>query len=156
MDRNRGKYFLVAGMSIALMLIVAGLAGASQNMRLGAARQGVGLARGFGMGQFVGGLNLTDLQKTRIKDILAENRVRILQTARNAVKARLDLISGVQGAAVELANAQAEVVNLKTQILEQIKSILTADQLTKLQQRQQLREQRLQKLLDRLNSRLGG
>jgi len=153
---NRRKHFLTGGLMLALMLISAATLPAAAQDNFGTARGRMGLARLFGARNFVSGLNLTADQKSQIKGILKSNKTQILQTTRDLVKARLDLTKGLPEAATEFANAQLQAANLRRQILEQIKPILAPDQLAKVQEKQQLREQRLQKLLDRLNSRIGG
>lgn len=158
MGRKSPKCFFLAGMSIMLVIFSAGFLAGQSGAR--AARQSLGLGMGFPqlleMQQIVAGLNLTDAQKTQIKDILTQNKTQILQAARDVTKAQLDMMQGVQDAATELANAQSEAMNLRTTILGQISPVLTADQLAKVQQRNQLRIERLQKRLAQLNSQLGG
>lgn len=157
MKRKIPRYFLLAGMGILMGIISAGFV-AGQN-RVRAARQGLaqrmGLPQLLEMQQFLGGLNLTDDQKAQIKGIFTQNKTQILLAARDVIKARLDMMQGIQGAATELANAQLQAENLRTQIFSQISPLLTQDQIAKVQQRKQLREERLQKLLDRINKQLG-
>lgn len=109
----------------------------------------------FGARGFVKGLNLTDDQKSQIKQVLTNSRTRILEVRRDLVKARLDLSKGLPDAAAALANAQVAVAHLKTQLFEQIRPLLTAEQISKVDARIQQREQRLQQRLDRINSRIG-
>jgi len=153
-DMNGRKYFLASGLAIALIFMsVASLPAAPQGNPSGA-RRGLRFLQLMGAGQFVGGLNLTDAQKTQIKGILTANKTQMIQAAYDVVKARLDMENGVANAATELANAQVKASSLKKQIFEQIKPILTPDQLAKVQARQQQRSQRLQNLLDRLHSKM--
>ncbi len=114
------------------------------------------MARLSGVRSFIGNLNLTTDQKAQIKSILTNNKPQILQAARDVVKARLDVINGVPNAGAELANARSHAADLRKQIFEQIKPVLTADQLSRIQERKQLRTQRLQNLLDRLNKKISG
>ncbi len=153
---NKYRHLLMGGFLIALMVTSAAALPAAAQDNLGMARGRTRLARLFGVHDLVGRLNLTPDQKTQIKTILQNNRPQILQTTRGVVKARLDLLKGLPDAATELANAQLQAANLKRQIFEQIKPVLAPDQLAKVQERQQQREQRLQKLLDRLNNKIGG
>jgi len=152
---RKRKYFLVSGLILASILTGVGSYAANQD-NTGMARGRAGFARFLGARGFVRGLNLTDDQKTQIKGILQSNKTQILQTARDVAKGRLDLMNGVSGATTELANAQLAAANLRGQILTQIEAVLTPDQVAKVQERQQLRKQRLQKALDRLNSKIGG
>ncbi len=147
---TKSRTFLVAGVALALMLALAGIVGAQQGKRARA------MARGFGIGQFARGLNLTPDQKAQIKGVIAKNKSQFVQVRIQMLQARLDLLKGNPNAAGELAGAQVAAVNLRTSLLEQIKPVLTSDQLAQLQQRQQQREQRLQNRLDRLNKRAGG
>ena len=147
---KNSRTFLVAGVALVLVLALAGIVGAQQGKRARA------MARGFGIGQFARGLNLTPDQRAQIKGIIDKNKSQIVQARIQILQARLDLLKGNPNAAGELANAQVAAVNMRTSLLDQIKPLLTSDQLAQLQQRQQQREQRLQNRLDRLNKRSGG
>jgi Spy/CpxP family protein refolding chaperone len=151
------KRFLPA-VAMVLLLVGTGFAQVNRNRmadRPGAQSLATGFERLFEARQFIAGLNLTEDQRAQVRTILTNFRTPILQATRDTVKARLDMVKGVQGAATGITNAQLEVEQLKTEILEKIKTILTPDQLDKLAKREQLREQRLQKLVDALDSKLG-
>jgi Spy/CpxP family protein refolding chaperone len=156
---NRRKYFIMSCFALALLLAsVASVAGAAQAKVEKAARR-AGIARLLNAKQLAAGLNLNADQKAQIKSIIAKNKTQILQAARDVVKGRLDVINGVPNAGDELAAARQNAAGLRKSIIEQVKPVLTADQLaqvkTKMQNRKQLRAQRLQKVLDQLNSRIG-
>ncbi len=156
MNINRRKILLTGGTFLAFLMIgVAVLPVAGQD-HFGKARGRIGMARLSGVRSFIGNLNLTTDQKAQIKSILTNNKPQILQAARDVVKARLDVINGVPNAGTELANARSHAADLRKQIFEQIKPVLTADQLSRVQERKQLRTQRLQNLLDRLNKKISG
>jgi hypothetical protein len=150
----------VLGLSLALT----SSAFAQNPNRPGAALRGMGQGMGLRLQRLLGAeklqsiqsLNLTDDQKASIKSMLAGQKTQILQAASKVVKARIDMINKVQGADGELATALSNARNLKIIVWDQIKSVLTSDQLAKAQEKQQLRAQRLQKLLDRINSKIGG
>jgi Spy/CpxP family protein refolding chaperone len=153
---NGQRYFLVGFLALALLLInVVSLPAADQN-NFGAAIGKARMGGQFGAGQLIGELNLTADQKAQIKNILMGNKTQIQKAVRDIVQGGLDMINGAPNAANELGNAQLQAANLAKPIFEQIKSVLTADQLAKIQERQQLRMQRLQKLLGGLNGRIGG
>jgi Spy/CpxP family protein refolding chaperone len=156
---NGRKFFMMSCLALALLLIGVALVPAADQGRVGIAARRAGIGRLLSMKQLTAGLDLTADQKTQIKSILANNKTQILQAARDVVKGRLDATNGVPNAADELIAARQKAAGLRKSILEQIKPILTADQLakarTKMQNRKQLRAQRLQKLLDRLDSKIG-
>ena len=150
------KHFLTGCILLVLVMISAAALPAAAQGNFGKARGRMGMARLFGINSFIRNLNLTEDQKTQIKSILQSNRPQILQATRDVVKARLDVLNAVPDAATEVANARLHAADLRKQIFEQIKPILTADQLAKIQERRQLGKQRLQNLLDRLNNRISG
>lgn len=100
-------------------------------------------------------LNLTDLQKAQIGDILVKNRAQLLQAVRGRLQARLELGNGGPESIADLANAQLQSRQLKKQIFEQIAPVLNASQLVLIQQRQQEREQRLRRIVGQLDARMG-
>ena len=153
---NKRRYFLIGGLAIVLgaVSVMASYA-AVQGNRVRARAQ-IRLARMVGVRAIANQLNLTPDQKTQIKTVLQNNKIQRQKAVRNVIKARLDLAKGLNGAAGELAAAQSQVAGLKRQILNDIQPVLTQDQLAKLQKLQLRREQRLQRILDRLDSRIGG
>jgi Spy/CpxP family protein refolding chaperone len=154
---NGRKKFMIGCLAL-ILISIASLPTVAQD-NVGAVGRRARMARLYRMNQFAAGLNLTADQKTQIKTIIANNKTQRLQASRDVVKARLDVANGVPNAAAELAAARQKAVNLRKSILGQMKSVLTPDQLaqvqTKMQSRQQLRAQRLQKVLDRINSKIG-
>ena len=149
------KYFLVGGLIVVMLTISIAVSYAAVQANPVRARAQIRLAQLIGVRGFVNRLNLTPDQKTQIKTILQNNKTQIQQAARNVVKARLDLVKGYDGAAGELVAAQSQAAGLRKQIFDSVKPILTQDQLTQVQKLQQLREQRMQRVLDRLNNRIG-
>ena len=150
------QHFIPVCLSV-LLITGAGLAQGNGNrpgVRPGALRQGAPFAQVFEVRQFIAGLNLTEDQRAQVNTVMANNRIAVLQAARDMVQARLNLLKGLPGAAADVANAQLKAEDLRAQIAGQIKAFLTSDQLAKLEKREQLREERLQKLLDNLNERL--
>jgi Spy/CpxP family protein refolding chaperone len=151
---KRRKGVLAVGMIIILAAIHLTAASAAAQDRQGGAGAPM-RARLWALQGMIGGLNLTADQKDQIKTVLQGYKSQFQQTRQKLLKARLDLANGSDAAAGELATALSQAVTLRKQAFEQIKPILTPDQLSKLQSRQQLRQQRLQKQLDQLNSRIG-
>lgn len=152
----RRKGLLAAGLALCLMAGNVLAASAAAGKRGGEKGRDYAGFCSYGVRGFVKGLNLTDEQKNQIKQVLANNRTRILEVRRDLVKARLDLAKAVPDAAAALANAQVAKADLKTQIFEQVKPLLTAEQIAKVEERRLQREQRLQQRLDRINSKIGG
>jgi len=155
---NTRKYLLVGGLALALILITVTSASVAAQDNLGGARlrarAKARITQMFGAGEFIKGLKITPDQRTQIKGILESSRPRTLQAVRDIVKAQLDMSQNLPGAADELAAAQLRAANLKKQIFEQIKPVLTPDQLAKMQNAQQWKTQRLQRLLDALDGRI--
>jgi Spy/CpxP family protein refolding chaperone len=157
---NRRKCFMVGSLALALVLASFTILPAAVQRNAATAVNRARIVRQLQVRQLFQGLDLTADQKDQIKNILKNNKTQILQAARNVVKGRLDVINGVSNAAGELAGARQNANSLRRSIIEQIKPVLTRDQLdklqTKMQNRKLLRTQRLQNLLDRLDSRIGG
>jgi Spy/CpxP family protein refolding chaperone len=156
---NGRKYFMAGCLALALALICVASTPVAAQEKAGRAVRRAGIAWLLNAKQLTAGINITADQKTQIRDIIAKNKTQILQAARDVVKGRLDVINGVPNAADELTAARQKAAGLRKSVREQVKPVLTSDQLaqvkTKMQNRQQLRAQRLQKLLDRLNSKIG-
>jgi Spy/CpxP family protein refolding chaperone len=152
---NKRNYYLAAGLMLTMAASMVTMSFAAQGKGIGM-RQRARIARTAGIREFMRGLNITADQRAQIKTILQSHKAQIQQARRDAMKARLDLDRDVAGAPGELANALAKAADLKKQIFEEIKPVLTPDQLAKAQKIRELREQRLQKQLDRYNSRIGG
>jgi Spy/CpxP family protein refolding chaperone len=148
---NKRKFFFVAGLMFAMAAISATASFAQENPGRMRPRARIAMLQ-----EFVRGLNITADQRAQIKTIVRSHKTQIQQAARDVVKARLDMQNGVSGAPTELATALTQAANLKKQIFEEIKPVLTPDQLAKAQQLQDLKMQRLERQLDRLNSKIGG
>ncbi len=151
---KRRKCVLAIGLIIILAAINLTAASAAAQNRQRAARAPM-RARLLALQGMMNGLNLTADQKDQIKAVLQGTKSQFQQTSQELLKARLDLANGYDAAAGELATVLSQAVTLRKQVFEKIKPILTPDQLSKLQSRQQLRQQRLQRQLDQLNSRIG-
>jgi hypothetical protein len=152
---KQSKRFLPA---LGLMLILAGSAFSQDRKSAVASTRG---ARNLQMLrleklQFLKNHNLSPDQKAQIKSILENQKNRVLISARDLVKARLDLANNAPGAEIELEQARIAAARLKAEILEQVKPALNSDQLSTLHQRMQRKAQRLQRLLDRLNAKING
>jgi Spy/CpxP family protein refolding chaperone len=134
------------GKSLALSaLIIAGLLASSR----GEAQPGSGFRGGIHGGRMFETLQLSDGQKATINGLFAANRenARALhrrlqehrQLLRNAAQAQPFDEATVRFQAQELANLQAEMMVQRIVVMNQVSSVLTADQKAKLQE---LREQR--------------
>ena len=151
---NRRKVFL-AVTAVVLILSLAAVAGAQKKVDRAQVRDRIGMDRMFDAGQFVRGLGLTAEQRAEVRTIIQNSRPQILQATKDLIQARIDLALQAAGAANAFGEAQERAVSLRLNIMEQIKAKLTAEQLTRLQERQQKEIERLQRLLDRLNQRSG-
>jgi Spy/CpxP family protein refolding chaperone len=154
MNVNRRKSLFTVGVMFAFLL--AGISGLHA-----ADRGGLGLDLGYGkinrllqFQDFIRGLNLTSEQRVQVRETVKGNRARILQAVRAVVQARMDMMKQTPNSGEEMASAVVQAMRLKKQIFEQIRPILTAEQWTKIQEKLQSREQRLQNLLNRLDARI--
>jgi len=145
------KGCLLIGMSFILMLPVAGFLPAAQNGPRMARRGGgpgmgprMGPAGMFRLQHMARCLELTDQQKTQIREILDENRNQMEQTRRNVILARENLDAGSPETAEALGTAHVEAALLRAQIHEQIMQLLTPEQLDRWEERRQLRKERLE------------
>jgi Spy/CpxP family protein refolding chaperone len=153
----------LAGMALLVVVGFVGLAGAAQQRRNAQRAAGMGGPAILNLRGIVGRLNLTADQRGQLKTVLAVHKPQILDAAKRVLQSRIDLENAarnngdLRGAAAVSADAQVNAIQLKQQILEEIKSknILTADQIATLQQMQQAREQRLQQRLARIDRQLG-
>ena len=134
------------GKSLALSaLFLAGLLASSPAQ----AQPGPGRPGGFHGGRLIDALQLTDGQKAAIDGLFAANRenARALfqrmqeqrQLMRNAAQTQPFDEAAVRFQAQELAKLQAEMMVRRAALMNQVSSVLTADQKAKLQQ---LREER--------------
>ena len=134
------------GKSLALsVLVLAGLLASSR----AEAQPGPGFCGGFHGGRLFETLQLTNEQKAAIDGLFAANQdnARSLhqrlqeqrQLLRNAAQAQPFDEAAVRFQAQELANLQAEMMVQRIAVMNQISSVLTADQKARLQQ---LREER--------------
>ena len=152
---NRLKHLMVAALAIALIGGHAAGLHAENRDRIEGKRGGAILFGLPGTRHIIAGLDLTSDQKNRIKTIFTDNKSPILQATRDLVESRLGMLQGLPDATMEFANARIQAMNLKKQILEQIKPILTPDQLSLVRERQLRKEERLQSMLERLDNRIG-
>ena len=98
----------------------------------------------FEFREFTRRLELTDEQRTRIREILEENRDLIVKAGHTIMQAQLNLDTGTSEAAEALGAAYTEAALLRMQILEQIKQLLTAEQLSLLEKMRKLRKERFE------------
>lgn len=148
---KKSKLLIAGALAAALFAIsITAAAGDFGGRGAGKGQLGIGIQRLFK------GLDLTDSQRAQIKGILQSNESEILAVSRDVVEGRLEITKGNPDAAPQFAAALVQANALKTQIVEQIKPVLTPEQLSKFNERLQLREKRLQRTLDRLNARIAG
>lgn len=95
--------------------------------------------------EIVRGLDLTDEQKSQVREILEENREQMEQARRNIIEAQENLDADFPETAEAVGTACAEEALLRAQILKQIKQLLTAEQLNLLEERRQMRKERFEK-----------
>jgi Spy/CpxP family protein refolding chaperone len=142
MIKRKGLMMVV--MSFALMFSGVGFLSAQGGPGMGRRGPGPGMGPGpmGGVHRIVRGLDLTEDQRAQIRAILKENKDQIEQTRSNIEQARKNLDANYPETADALGAAHAEAALLRAQIHEQIKQILTPEQLNQLEERRQLREER--------------
>lgn len=105
MDMNKQKNFLVAGMAVVLVLAPAAFASPQQGKL---AKRRAALAQLFSAKQFVKGLNLTDDQKIRIKQSIADHEAEVKEVRLQTLMAHLAVLKGdANGAASAQAAARS-------------------------------------------------
>ena len=165
--REYSKGWLAVGAAV-LLLVIAAVAANAQNTRMQRRGAGMGARNGmmmFGPGAFLRGLDLTQQQKDQVKAVFANHKTDIQTAMKENAQARLalrnDLINGAAQDALQAdfskaSSAEWDAVLLRSKIWAEIKPILTPDQLSKLQQRQQNMSQRMQSFQNRLDKKTGG
>ncbi len=137
--RGYRKIFWAGSLAIALAVGAVTVVKAQNAKRL----QRTGPAAGL-RGTFLQGLDLTDQQRQQIKSILANHKSEIQSVAQEARTARQGLrealAAGADNATLktaydQLSAARWDALMLRKNIGGEIKPILTADQLAKLQKR---------------------
>jgi len=150
------------GKSLALSaLIIAGLLTSSR----GEAQPGPGFRRAFHGARMLETLQLTDEQKSTIDELFTANRenARSLhqrlreqrQLLRNTAQAQPFDEATVRFQAQELANLEAEMMVQRIAVMNQVSSVLTADQKARLQQLREERKARFQEWRERHRPRAG-
>ena len=148
---SKMKYIIIACMSLTLLCGAGRLAAAQDGPGMPPPGRGPGMERPMGPAplfqfrEFTRGLELTDEQRTRIREILEENRDLIVQARRNIMQAQLDLDAGTTEATEALGAAHTEAALLRMRILAEIKQLLKPEQLNLLEERQKLRTERFEK-----------
>ncbi len=142
--RKHSKWLWVTG---AVVLLFAGwvVAANAQGAKRGQLRAGQGNLRSiFRPGALLRGLDLTDQQKEQVKTILTNHKEGIRTAIKEYSKARLALSRSLAAGASEAdlkvifdkaAGAEWNAVLLRSRITEEIKRILTPEQLSILQKR---------------------
>ena len=149
---RKPKITMVACVALLLAFTLATAAVAQQGNR---ARPGfrAGIAQMIGTGQFIRGLQLTEIQKEEIRAMLQAHKTEILEAREALLRARLALVNEEPNGPAQFGAAQTRMMTLRQEILAQIKTKLTPEQLTMVQKRQQRQTERLQKILNRFESR---
>jgi uncharacterized membrane protein YhaH (DUF805 family) len=148
---KRMKKLKITVILISFLLLVALLAPslAAQQRRLRAARIQNAL-QALGARQLVAGLQLTQAQRDSIRSVLQGYKKDIQDTRKVLLEARLALLKNDPTGPNQYGAAQARMMMLRQQIVEQIKQGLTQEQLTLLQQRQQKQADRVEQTLERM------
>ena len=147
---SKMKYILIACMSLTFLCGAGRLAAAQDGPGMPPPGRGPGMERPMGQSpifefrEFTRRLELTDEQRTRIREILQENRDLIVKAGHTIMQAQLNLDTGTSEAAEALGAAYTEAALLRMQILEQIKQLLTAEQLSLLEKMRKLRKERFE------------
>ncbi len=153
-----GAAVLLLGLSVTVAM--------AQNARMMGRKQGPGAQLGmmFRPGAFLRGLNLTQQQKDQVKTVFANHKTEIQKVAKQTAEARMalrdDIFNGanqqtLQGALGKVSTAESDAAVLRSAIWMEIKPILTPDQLTQLQTRQQNMDRRVQNFLNRHGNNTG-
>jgi Spy/CpxP family protein refolding chaperone len=143
------KFTMISAASLILVIAMATTAGAQQGVRARAQLRNR-IDQMLDYQGFVRGLQLTDTQKEDIKAILKARQPDILAAREALLRARIKLASEDPTGPQDFGAAQAGIAGLSLDILKQIKTKLTPEQLTTVQNREQKRADLLQKALDRL------
>ena len=117
------------------------------------------------MKQLLRGIGLTDQQKEQIKEIIQARRNELLSGKVAVLQARQNLLtvmaartydkSAVNAAYTTLANAQRHMTDLRSQIFNAvITTVLTPDQHTAVQGKIAAKNQRIQQVIARLETKL--
>lgn len=142
--KKRSRVFWICG---AAVLMIAGWVAVAnaQNARRNDARGGQGSPRSmFRLGLVLRGLDLTEPQKEQVKTILTSHREDIRAAVKAYSQARLALGRALAAGAGEAdlkalfdkaAGAEWDAIQLRGRIFEEIKAILTPEQLSILQKR---------------------
>jgi Spy/CpxP family protein refolding chaperone len=145
------KILRPGAVAVSFMLVLALSADAQQGRRPGIGMRNE-IAREIGIQEYIQNLRLTNAQRDQIKIIVQARRAAILENRQAMMRARLALLKDSSNGPADFGSAQARLMEMRQQILNQIKAQLTSDQLTVLQKRQQKRVDALQQRLDRMQN----
>ncbi len=148
---KNSKNMMISGAALVLVLALAGAAGAQQGR---GPRAGIraNIGQLVGVPQIFRGLQLTETQRQEIRALVQARKADILNARKALLQARLALLKEDPNGSGEFGAAQAKMMALRQDLLNQIKTKLTADQLDILQKRQQRRADALEERLKRLDS----
>jgi Spy/CpxP family protein refolding chaperone len=111
------------------------------------------ILQNLGIREFVQGLQLTEAQRESIKSIIQGHKKQILETRKELLQARLALLKDDFDGPNKFGVAQARIASLRQDVMTQIaKTVLTPEQASILQTRQQKQIDRLRTLLERLGN----
>ncbi len=148
------KLGIIAALTLSLAFATTLSANAQQGRRAGMG-PGNGIADVIGIRGYIQALRLTQAQRDQIRAIMQDYKAQIIQSREALLQARMALLKEDPKGAVDFGSLQTKLMEMRLQILSQIKSKLTSDQLAILQERQQKRIDALQKRLDRLQNQAG-
>jgi protein CpxP len=141
MKTMRGLLLIAAAMAAVLMTpALAGVGPRARLNRSGADLPGDGAAQG-GVHKVLRKLDLTDQQKQQIKDIVESHRQAMEQARQaraEALKAYGQAVaagdeSSIRSAATGVGKAMADAAVLRVQVMSEVKAVLTAEQIQKLE-----------------------
>jgi Spy/CpxP family protein refolding chaperone len=148
---QRPKYFLLGSLAIVILLISVASASAQNQNSIGPALGNEKIAQAFNSGKFLSDLNLTSDQIAQIKSIFQQYAAQVQTQIQNAIQSmmagNLDMTNGIPNLVNQMPNVQL--------LFEQLKSVLTPDQLAKIQAKQQQIMQQMQQFQSQLMGRLG-
>jgi len=149
------KIVSISCAALLLLLALGGVAGAQQGKA--AARAGLRdwVGDGIGLRDFVKGLQLSEAQKEDIRTAIKARRTEILAARQELLQARLALVNEDPNGPADFGKAQSRVMELRQAIWNQVKTKLTAEQLTAVQNRRQERASAFKRAQERLQDRSG-
>jgi len=145
------KNMMISGAALVFIFALAGAAGAQQGR---GPRAGIraNVGQMIGAQQILRGLQLTETQRQEIRALVQARKADILNARKALLQTRLALLKEDPNGSSEFGAAQAKIMALRQDVLNQIKTKLTPDQLDILQKRQQRRADALEQRLNRLDA----